>query len=90
MCVVEISTDWFVELELEVRVLLLLSYILVLLTLLLTRDTCICETIPCIYGVSSRQLVLERRTALILYDATLGRVGGNKVRSLLLCCCLTR
>lgn len=32
---------------------------------------------------SSRQLVLERRTALILYDATLGRVGGNKVRSLL-------
>lgn len=36
MCVVEISTDWFVELEFEVRVLLLL-YILVLLTLLLTR-----------------------------------------------------
>lgn len=54
------------------------------------KDTCICETIPCIYGVSSRQLVLERRTALILYNATLGRVVGNKVRSLLLCCCLTR
>lgn len=89
MCVVEISVDWFVELKFEVRVLLLL-YILVLLTFLLTRYTCICETIPCIYGVSSRQLVLERRTALILYDATLGRVVGNKVRSLLLCCCLTR
>lgn len=36
MCVVKISTDWFVEVEFEVRVLLLL-YILVLLTLLLTR-----------------------------------------------------
>lgn len=50
MCVVKISMDWFVELKFEVRVLLLL-YILVLLTLLLTRYACICETIPCVYGV---------------------------------------
>lgn len=60
MCVVKISTDWFVELEFEVRVLLLL-YILVLLTLLLTRIPVFVRLYLVYTESSSRQLVLERR-----------------------------
>lgn len=89
MCVVEISTDWFVELEFEVRVLLLL-YILVLLTLLLTRYACICETIPCVYGVQLSSARSRAAAAVILHNDTLGRVVGNKYVRCFLCCCLTR